>query len=149
MSARMDVRKAELWRECMQRYGSSGCSVVEFCQSENIATHLFYYWQRRLSSADKQSVARRVPVSRTRPGEHSKVNAIAGGKPASGSQTRSLSQTEQVDTVSIVQIALGNHAVVSIPAHCHETIQRVLGMAYAAALDSQRSEGMFQPIQLR
>src|SRR5580658_1109539 len=43
-----DDRIAE-WRELLADQRSSGMSVKEWCESEGIREHRYYYWRKRLS----------------------------------------------------------------------------------------------------
>ena len=50
----------DAWRRRVRRFGSSGMTVVGFCEDEGISTASFYRWRKRLAK-------RRTP---TRDGEH-------------------------------------------------------------------------------
>lgn len=45
---RAELRQS--WVERLQRFASSGLSVVAFCQAEQISCQSFYYWKRKLDS---------------------------------------------------------------------------------------------------
>lgn len=58
------------WRQRIERQGSSGLSIAEFCRREQLSPHGFYVWKRKLrgtsSSRANASTMRRL---RKRPGD--------------------------------------------------------------------------------
>ena len=39
----------QAWKERLERFATSGLSVVAFCHAEGVATQAFYYWKRQFS----------------------------------------------------------------------------------------------------
>ncbi len=62
--------RLELWRQRLQRYGSSGQTVAVFCQQEHVSVPAFYYWKRRLAES---------PATTTKPSATASVNRIGSG----------------------------------------------------------------------
>ena len=58
--------REELWRSRLQRFRSSGMTVVQFCQREQISAPSFYQWRKRLATSHvKASSPTFVPVRLT------------------------------------------------------------------------------------
>jgi transposase-like protein len=58
--------KEELWRSRLQRFQSSGMTVCQFCQREQISAPSFYQWRKRLAtSSGKASPPTFVPLRLT------------------------------------------------------------------------------------
>ena len=53
--AKADARKQTEWRKRLERFQSSGLTIAQFCRNENIPTHTFYYWGRRLGRPSRKS----------------------------------------------------------------------------------------------
>lgn len=51
--ARRPRRGAEFWREAVRRHASSGQTVREFCESEELALSSFTRWRSRLAERDE------------------------------------------------------------------------------------------------
>lgn len=49
------------WREILKRFSTSGLSVREFCQREQVAESAFYAWRRTIAERD----GTRKPTSKT------------------------------------------------------------------------------------
>jgi len=47
-----DSPKAVAWRRRVGRYGSSGLTVVRFCEKEGVSTASFYRWRNRLAEQE-------------------------------------------------------------------------------------------------
>jgi hypothetical protein len=54
----------QLWSDRLDRFSSSGLSVIAFCKAEGVCSHSFYYWKRLLAAplAPPQP-ARLLPVT--------------------------------------------------------------------------------------
>jgi transposase len=40
----------ELWMDRLVRFPASGLTVAQFCASESVSQHSFYFWKRRLAA---------------------------------------------------------------------------------------------------
>jgi len=61
---RSSPEKIKLWSERLARFRRSSQSVAAFCQSEAISQPSFYYWKKKLASADAACADRTlVPTS--------------------------------------------------------------------------------------
>lgn len=54
-----DGAKESFWREALGRFSSSGLSVREFCQREQLTESAFYAWRRTIGERDEAGGARR------------------------------------------------------------------------------------------
>jgi hypothetical protein len=52
MALSSDSPKAVAWRRRVRRYGSSGLTVVRFCEEEGVSTASFYRWRNRLAEQE-------------------------------------------------------------------------------------------------
>ena len=43
-----DVAKRQQWAERLERFGTSGQTVAQFCRDEGVSTPSFYEWKKRL-----------------------------------------------------------------------------------------------------
>lgn len=50
----------QLWSDRLDRFSSSGLSVVAFCKAEGVCSHSFYYWKRLLARAPQPPKAPRL-----------------------------------------------------------------------------------------
>lgn len=104
--AKLDSQKRAEWQKRLARFEASGLSVAQFCRNEKIATHAFYYWDKRLgerSNAGRGSAA----VQRAgKPGGVQRLN-WEGSPP-------------------MVHFTWGSKFQLSIPADCVEAIRCVL-----------------------
>lgn len=49
-----DCKREEFWRGAMERFGSSGLSVREFCARERLGEPSFYFWRRAIRERDER-----------------------------------------------------------------------------------------------
>jgi hypothetical protein len=61
-NSRGAARRAERWRELLQRWQDSGLSQAEFCRRRRIAAWKFRWWKRRLSGQGAVTGGSFVPV---------------------------------------------------------------------------------------
>ncbi len=61
-----DVRKRQAWQARLARYRSSGLSVSQFCEQEQVSTNTFYYWAKRLKTTSARTSAAHPASLRTR-----------------------------------------------------------------------------------
>lgn len=60
------VARSRLWLDRLSRQASSGLTVAQFCQNENISVPSFYQWRQRLASqvdSPRQNRISRRPTS--------------------------------------------------------------------------------------
>ncbi len=50
-------RRAEQWKDILERYESSGLSIKAFCGAESISTASYYRWRHLLGKAGKRAPA--------------------------------------------------------------------------------------------
>jgi hypothetical protein len=43
-------KKRQAWQQRLERFESSGLSVVAFCRQEGVSAHSFYYWKQRVAA---------------------------------------------------------------------------------------------------
>ncbi len=73
------------WRQRIERQRDSGLSVAEFCRRENVSSHGFYVWRRKLRQATPKrrelpAIARRGHSGRRRgpvPGQQRRPGVVA------------------------------------------------------------------------
>jgi transposase-like protein len=117
-------QKHQEWQERLARFQQCGLTVARFCQQEQIAPHVFYYWARRLRSGAAQA-----PVMK---------------------QHRSRSAAEVLPppatAAAVVRFRLESGVEVSLPAHCLDAIR-----CLAESLGSRRTAALpaFQQVQVR
>ena len=109
MATIRDQRKCTEWQKRMTRYQRSGLSIAEFCKSEEVPVHRFYYWAKRCAAARKAS-------------------ATAKGK---------IEKVDPDSANPVVRFELNRNFVVSVPVNCLDTVRCVL--EYAQAKSSQES----------
>ncbi len=56
----------QLWMDRLARFSASGLTVAQFCASEAVSLHSFYFWKRRLA-AEAQATAPQDPSSERGP----------------------------------------------------------------------------------
>lgn len=59
----MDKEKCSHWSEVFSRWRGSGKSAVSYCRENGIPAWKFYYWKRRLVSAEKKGGFTRLAFS--------------------------------------------------------------------------------------
>lgn len=47
----------QLWMDRMARFPASGLTVAQFCASEAVSLHSFYFWKRRLAAETQATTA--------------------------------------------------------------------------------------------
>ena len=52
-----DLAKERRWRRIVRRWRSSGLSIREFCDWQELSEPLFYAWRRELSKRDREAAA--------------------------------------------------------------------------------------------
>jgi hypothetical protein len=72
------------WRQRLERQGTSGLSIVEFCRSEDVSPHRFHVWKRKLLPASPSRHASGAAI-RTRRARRRQVR----GKPRPRAQQTS------------------------------------------------------------
>lgn len=135
MAKRLDDQKRAAWARRIERYQASGWTVARFCQSENIAVHVFYYWAKRLGSAGS-----RTALPRDRGG--SQVRRAANNRRFQPVSPRSVRGN---DDVARVHFRLGTNAQVSIPADCTEALRCIVKCLQEP---SAMTAGAFQQVRL-
>ena len=67
MARMVDRENQRLWRSRLRRFKTSGLTVAEFCEVEEISVASFYQWRKRLAAeiADSGSSLPFVPVQVT------------------------------------------------------------------------------------
>ena len=55
--------RAAYWREVIDEHESSGLSVAEFCEWQEVSTASFYQWRKRLRNSITAETPMFVPVS--------------------------------------------------------------------------------------
>ena len=53
MAKRFDGVKREEWLKRVVKFYGSGLTVAEFCRREHVSQASFYYWAKRINSADQ------------------------------------------------------------------------------------------------
>lgn len=107
-----DVQKRRAWEARLARYRSSGLSVVRFCAQEQVSTHTFYYWVKRLRAASRRAAAHQPPFS---PAQQSEPAPADNNTPA-----------------AVVRFRLQTGAEVLVPAN-HIDVIRCLAECLTAA----------------
>ena len=132
--AKADARKRAEWQRRLDRFESSGLTIAQFCRNENIPTHTFYYWSKRLGRPFRKS-----RYSRSRqPGEK------AGGvSPAKDAGTMNGERS-----APLVHFAWGSKLRMSVPADCVDTIRCVLEYANKNGDELRDSGGAFREVVL-
>ncbi len=99
-----DVLKRRAWETRFAKYRASGLTVARFCQQEQVSTHTFYYWAKRLKRVSTEATAwgepRSLPRRRTAP-------------PPSEGKTQP----------AVVRFRWQGGAEVWVPAECREAIR--------------------------
>ena len=112
-----DAVKREQWRTRLERFESSGQSVTQFCRSEGVGSHAFYYWSRQLGRTSARVGPSRSPLRRGRSVQTAKSTWADKG-------------TESTPTdVPVIQFVWNSQLSFSIPANCPEAIRCVLACA--------------------
>jgi transposase-like protein len=57
-----DPAKEAFWREVLKRYATSGLSVREFCQREQLTESAFHAWWRTIGERESNSRPAFVPA---------------------------------------------------------------------------------------
>ena len=55
MSHRSDPILRRVWAERLERFPSSGLTIIDFCRREGISTASFYHWRKRLKATEAAS----------------------------------------------------------------------------------------------
>ena len=61
MARRSDGAKYEDWRGRLHRFDSSGLTVTEFCQREQVSQASFYYWSKRIRKGGSSKTLSKQP----------------------------------------------------------------------------------------
>ena len=104
--AKLDTRKRAEWQKRLARFEASGLTVAQFCRNEQIGTHAFYYWDKRLG---ERSSARRGSAAGQRAGKPGGVERL-----------------DKEGSPPTVHFTWGSQLQLSIPADCVDTIRCVL-----------------------
>lgn len=104
MSRIPDQSKLSLWSQRFNRFHNSGLSIARFCARENIPTHSFYYWAKRVGPRSQQrqtqAIDSTVDLAISPPGQ-----PVANTHDASS-----------------VRIHGNQHLKLEVPAHCLEQV---------------------------
>jgi hypothetical protein len=98
MSKGMDQEKRRAWVSRLERFRQSGLTIAGFCAGEQVSVQTFYYWTRRIQSAESTS-----------------AGTTPRGAPAPTGENGA--------TRSHVHFQFGGGVEVSIPADCLEAIR--------------------------
>ena len=58
----MDLKLKSNWQQLMDQYRKSGLSKIEFCRSQKIPTHTFFYYQKIHRSSESQIPKKNVQL---------------------------------------------------------------------------------------
>jgi len=130
----VDQQRVERWARIVANFESSGLSITEFCRREKLSIHQLQYWRRRLGRTTNcppnASVQKRNPSSEVCPAQD--TSGVGGADSP------------------MIQIRVGSHAAVLVPAHMLDTVQAVLEMAVKLNQASQQqSTNGFHSVFLR
>ena len=127
MSRIPDQSKFSLWSQRFNRFHNSGLSIARFCAQENIPTHSFYYWAKRVGPRSQhrqtQAIDSAVDLAISPPGQ-----------PVADSQD-----------ASSVMIHCNQHLKLEVPAHCLDTIRAILHELLPCGPDGDRSRSDMSP----
>jgi|GEM_PF-1342844 len=108
MSRIPDQSKFSLWSQGFNRFHNSGLSIARFCAQENIPTHSFYYWAKRVGPRSQHRQTRAID---------SAVDLAISppGQPVADSHD-----------ASSVMIHCNQLLELEVPAHCLDTIRAII-----------------------
>ena len=130
MTKILDPRKQSDWRKRLARFRSSGKTVTQFCQHEQVTPSTFYYWSRRLRQEGLTAKARRRS-----PGDE------ADRQLEPVTKTRKQPTIDSGPSTPMVQFSWNEDLQVSIPAHCLDAIRCVLEWSREGVTEMPKSPG--------
>lgn len=78
---RRDLSKERHWRRMLRRWRSSGLSVRDFCDWQNLPEPSFYAWRREIAKRDREAAVPRARRAGNGGRRASAANAVAGASP--------------------------------------------------------------------
>lgn len=71
MSYRSDQILRRVWAERLERFPSSGLTIIDFCRREGISTASFYQWRKRLKATEAEANGEQPGFVPVRVNDHS------------------------------------------------------------------------------
>jgi hypothetical protein len=109
MKSGEDVEKRQAWEARLERFRTSGQTVVRFCAQERVSANTFYYWARRVRSASTS-----IGNSRAK-----RAGRSQGSRQALPQQSAYGTRTD----AGLVRFHLSAAVQVSVPADCLDAIR--------------------------
>lgn len=53
----MNLKLLEQWKQRIEAQKSSGLSVINWCNKNNLSKHAYYYWKKRIASNAKKAIS--------------------------------------------------------------------------------------------